>query len=64
MEQLPLALEFVTEQGRMKYIRPVYRDLYTWEEVREKAIETFKKNRPNMMYVSAYTVAKDLKLES
>jgi len=63
MEQVSLALEFVTEQGRMKYIRPVYRELYAWEEVRERAIETFKKNRPTMMYVSAYTVAKDLKLE-
>jgi leukotriene-A4 hydrolase len=62
LEQVQLALDFVTEQGRMKFIRPIYRDLYAWEAVRAKTIETFKRNRPNMMYVSAYTVAKDLHL--
>jgi len=62
MEQVQLALDFVTEQGRMKFIRPIYRDLYAWEDVRGKTIETFKRNRPSMMYVSAYTVAKDLHL--
>jgi leukotriene-A4 hydrolase len=63
LDQVPLALEFVTEQGRMKYIRPLYRDLYAWEEVRARAIDTFQKNRPSMMYVSAHTVAKDLHLD-
>jgi leukotriene-A4 hydrolase len=62
-DQLPLALQFVTDVGRMKFIRPIYRDLYNWEEARAEAIATFKKNRPYMMYVSAYTVAKDLHLE-
>lgn len=63
-EQVERALQFVTEQGRMKFVRPIYRDLYAWEEVRDKAIAVFKANRPRMMYVSAYTVAKDLHLES
>jgi leukotriene-A4 hydrolase len=62
IDQLPLVLQFVTDQGRMRYIRPLYRDLYGWEQVRAKAIETFQKNRPSMMYVSAYTVSKDLHL--
>ncbi|XP_034237150.1 leukotriene A-4 hydrolase isoform X1 [Thrips palmi] len=57
------ALEFVTEQGRMKYVRPIYRDLYDWEEARPHAIATYKQNRASMMWVSAHTVAKDLHIQ-
>lgn len=55
-----MALEMVAEVGRMKYIRPLYQDLYAWEEMRARAIRTFEENQKSMMYVSAYTVAKDL----
>jgi hypothetical protein len=41
-----------------------YRDMYDWEEVRDKAIAVFKSNKSKMMYLTAYTVAKDLHLES
>lgn len=61
-EKIPNALELVNEVGRMKYVRPIYRDLYAWEEAKVKAIENFKKNRSSMMHVSAHTVAKDLHL--
>ncbi|KAJ0174026.1 hypothetical protein K1T71_010172 [Dendrolimus kikuchii] len=53
---------FLNHQGRMKYVRPLYRDLYAWEDVREQAIENFSKNEANMMHVSAYTLKKDLHL--
>ncbi|XP_050682412.1 leukotriene A-4 hydrolase-like isoform X2 [Leptidea sinapis] len=53
---------FVNQQGRMKYVRPIYRDLYAWEDVRERTIENFLRNEPYMMHVSAYTVRKDLHL--
>ncbi|XP_046970491.1 LOW QUALITY PROTEIN: leukotriene A-4 hydrolase [Vanessa cardui] len=53
---------FVNHQGRMKYVRPIYRDLYAWEEVRDQAIQNFLKNEPYMMHVSAYTLRKDLHL--
>lgn len=56
------ALNMVTSQGRMKYVRPLYRDLYAWEEMRPKAIATFEANKKFMMHVSAYVVAKDLHL--
>ncbi|XP_026762951.2 leukotriene A-4 hydrolase isoform X3 [Galleria mellonella] len=56
------AFDFVNRQGRMKYVRPIYRDLYAWEDVRERAIENFLKNEPYMMHVSAYTLRKDLHL--
>ena len=32
---MPLAVKLVTEQGRMKFVRPIYRDLYAWEEQRK-----------------------------
>lgn len=57
------ALKFVTEQGRMKYVRPIYRDLYDWEEARPHAISTYKQNRSCMMYVCAHTVSKDLHIQ-
>jgi hypothetical protein len=41
-----------------------YRDLYDWKEVRDKAIAVFKSNKSRMMYLTAYTVSKDLHLES
>ncbi|XP_035435783.2 leukotriene A-4 hydrolase isoform X3 [Spodoptera frugiperda] len=54
---------FVNSQGRMKYVRPVYRDLYAWEDVRARAIDNFLKNEKYMMHVSAYTLRKDLHLD-
>lgn len=40
-----------------------YRDLYDWEEVRDRAIAVYESNKSRMMYVAAYGVAKDLHLE-
>ncbi|VVC97012.1 unnamed protein product [Leptidea sinapis] len=54
---------FVNQQGRMKYVRPIYRDLYAWEDVRERTIENFLRNEPYMMHVSAYTIRKDLHID-
>ncbi|XP_063238721.1 leukotriene A-4 hydrolase [Bacillus rossius redtenbacheri] len=56
------ALDFVAQQGRMKYVRPIYRDLYAWDETKEKAIKHFKTHRHNMMHVAAHVVSQDLKL--
>ncbi|XP_008479413.1 leukotriene A-4 hydrolase-like, partial [Diaphorina citri] len=61
-EQVPHVIDMVTSQGRMKYVRPLYRELYAWEDTRQTAIDTFKQHRKQMMYVTAYTLAKDLKL--
>ncbi|XP_053614355.1 LOW QUALITY PROTEIN: leukotriene A-4 hydrolase [Plodia interpunctella] len=60
--KLQEAFDFVNNQGRMKYVRPIYRDLYAWEEVRQQTIDNFLANEPNMMHVSAYTLRKDLHL--
>lgn len=56
------ALAMVTEQGRMKFTRPLYRDLGSWEKARSRAIATFEKNRPSMHSTTAALVAKDLGL--
>lgn len=56
------ALKWVTDIGRMKFIRPIYKDLYGWELSREEAIENFQENRKKMMHVAAYTIAQDLHL--
>lgn len=57
-----LVLEWVSEVGRMKFVRPLYRDLYAWEEVRPQAIANFESTKKSMMHVVAYTVSKDLHL--
>merc|ERR550519_2614745 len=54
------ALKLVNMQGRMKFVRPLYRDLYGWEEKRQTAVENFLAHRAEMMYVTADMVAKDL----
>lgn len=62
-DQVPLVLEFVTEQGRMKYVRPLYREMYNWEEIRPQAIDHFKKTKANMMGISQTILAKELHLD-
>merc|ERR1711953_1288552 len=57
------ALRLATVQGRMKFVRPLYRDLYAWEKKRQQAIDTFKAHRSQYMAMCADMVAKDLHLE-
>lgn len=64
MKSVDPTLQWINEVGRMKFVRPLYRDLYNWEEVRNKTIENFKANKGAMMHVVAYTVSKDLHLSS
>lgn len=62
-EKVQKALQFVNDQGRMKYVRPIYRDLYSWEDMRSAAIDNFNKNKKYMMFLSVYTIKKDLHIE-
>jgi len=62
IDQLDRILKFITEQGRMKYIGPIYRELYAWEQARQKTLDTFKKHHLNMMAVSSQKIAKTLHL--
>ncbi|CAG9857794.1 unnamed protein product [Phyllotreta striolata] len=56
-------VDWINVVGRMKFVRPLYRDLFQWDVTKSKAVENFKANRRNMMHVTAYVLAKDLKLE-
>ncbi|KAL3998959.1 Peptidase M1 family protein [Acanthocheilonema viteae] len=55
---IPLAFDFVTQQGRIKYVQPIYRDLFLWSESAGRAIELFKKNAPSMHPITVSVVAK------
>lgn len=52
--------DFANSNFRMKFVRPVYRDLANWDVGKPLAIENFNKVKDQMMKVCAYTVAKDL----
>uniref|UniRef100_A0A8D0HC62 Leukotriene A-4 hydrolase n=1 Tax=Sphenodon punctatus TaxID=8508 RepID=A0A8D0HC62_SPHPU len=62
-EAIPLALKMATEQGRMKFTRPLFRDLYNFEKSREQAVNTFLQHRASMHPVTAMLVGKDLKVD-
>lgn len=51
---------FANSNFRMKFVRPVYKDLGAWDLGRPLAIANFNKVKDEMMKVCAYTVAKDL----
>nr|CAD7433709.1 unnamed protein product [Timema monikensis] len=61
-EKIVDSLDFVSEQGRMKYVRPIYRDLCAWEAAREQAIARFEETKSNFMYVARSLLARDLNL--
>ncbi|MBN3288325.1 LKHA4 hydrolase, partial [Polyodon spathula] len=62
-EAVPLAMQMATEQGRMKFTRPLFRELYKFDKYREQAVSTFLKCRSSMHPVTAMLVAKDLKID-
>nr|XP_033807890.1 leukotriene A-4 hydrolase [Geotrypetes seraphini] len=60
---IPLALKMATEQGRLKFTRPLFRELYNFDAAREETIHTFLRHRPFMHPVSAMLVGKDLNVD-
>ncbi|KAJ2948307.1 hypothetical protein O0L34_g7543 [Tuta absoluta] len=61
--RLPEVLDFVNSVGRMKYVRPLYSDMFAWEEVRAQAVDNFLRHERFMMHVTAFNVRKDLHLD-
>ncbi|KAJ7352909.1 Leukotriene A-4 hydrolase [Desmophyllum pertusum] len=53
---------FITIQGRMKYIRPLYKELYAREESKELAVKTFQDHRSIYHPIAEAMIAKDLNL--
>ncbi|KAK3518131.1 hypothetical protein QTP70_033232 [Hemibagrus guttatus] len=62
-EAVPLALKMATEQGRMKFTRPLFREVYNFPKYTDEAVKTFKKHSAAMHNVTATLVAKDLKID-
>lgn len=58
-----MALKMVTEQGRMKFTRPLFKDLAAFDESRDQAIRTYQEHRASMHPVTAMLVGKDLKVD-
>jgi len=55
---------FLTEQGRMKFLRPLYRALYASKMGKDLAVDLFSKNRASYNKIAAKMVARDLQVES
>ncbi|KAK4509405.1 54S ribosomal protein img2, mitochondrial [Mucor velutinosus] len=59
----PSVVEFITEQGRMKFVRPLYRYLYTAKNGAELAQQTFLKHKHFYHPIAAQLIAKDINLK-
>ncbi|KAF5926561.1 hypothetical protein HPG69_001189 [Diceros bicornis minor] len=60
-EAIPLALKMATEQGRMKFTRPLFKDLAAFDKSHDQAIHTYQEHKASMHPVTAMLVGKDLK---
>ena len=61
---LPVVLRFITSQGRMKYVRPLYRLLYRSKMGKDIAIDTFLQHKDIYHPIAAKMIAIDLKVAS
>lgn len=59
---LQASLNFLTEQGRMKFVRPLYRALFKSKFGKDAAVSTFKENRNIYHGIASKMVAKDLEI--
>ncbi|XP_068828292.1 leukotriene A-4 hydrolase isoform X4 [Capricornis sumatraensis] len=62
-EAIPLALKMATEQGRMKFTRPLFKDLAAFDKSHDQAIRTYQEHKASMHPVTAMLVGKDLKVD-
>lgn len=60
IERIDEIIAFANSNFRMKFVRPIYRDLAQWDEAKEIAIENFNKVKDQMMTNCSNQVAKDL----
>ena len=59
---LPVALRFITTQGRMKFVRPLYKSLYRSEIGKDVVVDTFLANKDFYHPIAAKMLATDLKV--
>ena len=60
---LPLTVQFLKEQGRMKFLRPLYKALFKSKMGKETAVQTFKEARSSYHPIAAKMVAADLQVD-
>ena len=53
----------MTEVGRTKFLEPLYKDLYEWEEKRQLALDTFRDTKNHLMTNTAEIVEKALHIK-
>lgn len=61
-DRMDAIIAFANSNFRMKFVRPVYKDLGRWPEARDIAIANYNKVKDQMMAVCSNQVAKDLGL--
>ena len=59
---VPVVIRFITTQGRMKFVRPLYRALFASKMGKNIAVKTFVKHRDFYHPVCAKMLAKDLEI--
>ncbi|CAJ1911553.1 unnamed protein product [Cylindrotheca closterium] len=57
---IPVAIRFITTQGRMKFVRPLYRALFKTKMGKKLAVDTFLKNKDFYHPIGVKMVAADL----
>lgn len=60
---IPVVIRFITTQGRMKFVRPLYRALYNSDMGKGIAVTTFVANKDFYHPIAAKMIATDLKPE-
>lgn len=61
-DRMDAIIAFANSNFRMKFVRPIYRDLGRWPEAKDIAVANFNKVKDQMMAVCSNNVAKDLGL--
>ncbi|ORZ22502.1 peptidase family M1-domain-containing protein [Absidia repens] len=59
----PEVVEFITEQGRMKFVRPLFRLLYEAKNGKQLAIDTYLKHKKFYHPIAATLIEKDIGLK-
>ncbi|EDW75514.2 uncharacterized protein Dwil_GK23897, isoform A [Drosophila willistoni] len=63
INRLDELIEFANSNFRMKFCRPIYRDLAAWPEAKPAAVKNFLSVKDQMMAVCVHTIEKDLGLK-
>ena len=53
-------VKFLVSQGRMKFVRPLYREMAKYSSLRDLAVKTFTENRHIYHKIASNMIAKDL----